>query len=215
MQFFRRRKAAPTIDPEKLLYLPANPLQALAPVDPPSNADDRTKLFFSESEWLQPFLNRHCSPLGIIYNESDNTNVLLPWDPVFGRNFKIFCNAAPIGEVSVWPCYASEEGWAQVKIRLVYPVGHLEGEEVHSILTSLIRATGRQVESEPEPLATMASALASKAMTIAMWDKRPDTHPLIECMTQGPWDAYWSTVEHWNAQSIDPWEKWERHRGSN
>jgi hypothetical protein len=203
------------------MYAGALPKIREFPVRPPETADENLKQFYSETEWLQPVLNRLACPEGFRFNEVDTPYVTLDTfdGPAYGRTFELSCGSVVVGKIAVVPNYfrlSDENDWADLRMRLNYPIEMVDGKTVHGLLTSLIRLTQEFENDTYEGVCDdpRASARASQAIVEAMWDRmnEPSSAALIEMSVSGPWTRFKSYINHWKKNGIDPWEKWERKR---
>ncbi|MEW9921806.1 hypothetical protein AB2B41_19540 [Marimonas sp. MJW-29] len=200
---------------DDLLWGPMLPQKTIEPVQPPPKADENLMRFYAETEWMQPVFNSTLGGEGFRFHEVDTPYVILGTidGPDDGRTFEVSFGSAMVGEVSVVPNYFGPPlEWADLRVRLKYPINLLPGGYVHDLLTGLVEhALEFKTDSyEDRRLDPRASAIASKAMVEALWEKSADRGWVVELRVEGTWDRFKSYVEHWKLKKIDPWEKWER-----
>lgn len=191
--------------------------KTLAPLEAIDHGLDKNqRQFLEQTKWLQPALNRAIGGQGARFHEMQTHLVTLgTYDtPDFGRNFEVTFGSETIGIVSVVPSsFPNPERWAELRVRLHYPVEILSGDEVHSLLTGLVELTqgfDASLTYDTKNRDPRASTAASKAMVKAIWDKRPSESLVIDMNVEGPWEHYNSYIKHWKQNGVDPWEKWER-----
>lgn len=202
---------------EQQLWGEMIPQKTFAPIEVTDHGlDEITRQFIEQTKWLQPVLNQTIGGQGARFHEMNTQTVTLgTYDmPDFGRNFEVTFGSATIGVVSVVPSiFPDPENWAELRVRLYYPVEILSGDEVHRLLTGLVELTQQfdpNATYETKKRDPRASAVASKAMVKAMWDKRPSECLVIDMNAEGSWEHYKSYINHWKQKGVDPWEKWER-----
>lgn len=206
------------------LYAGKLPPARKYPISPPEGADDSLKQFYTETEWLQPVLNMFACPEGFRFNEVDSPYVTLNTfdEPDKGRTFELSCGSIVIGRAAIVPTlykYEDDVDWAELRIRLNYPVEMIDGRTVHGLLTSLIRLTQEFDDESFEGVRRdlRASTRASQAIVESIWDRmdQPSLGALVELTVKGPWTYFKGFIDHWKQKGIDPWERWERQRDSN
>jgi hypothetical protein len=217
---FKQKKKPPLesrFEIERRLGGTKMPQKTLAPIEVVDHGlDDIERQFVEQTKWLQPVLNQTIGGQGARFHEMKTQTVTLgTYDmPEFGRNFEVTFGSENIGLVSVVPSISPDpENWAELRVRLYYPVEILSGDEVHGLLTGMVELTQKfdpKATYETQKRDPRASEIASRAMVKAMWDKRPSQSLVIDMNTEGPWEHYKRYVNHWKQGGIDPWEKWER-----
>lgn len=189
------------------------------PVPAPEHADDELRQFYVETEWLQPVFNRFICGEGFRFHEVDISHVTLgTYDgPDDGRTYEVSFGSVIVGEVAVVPKVFrldDETDWADVRVKLAYPVELIDGKEVHGFLSGLIELTQafeletwEAMRDDPR-----AGTRASQAMIEGMWDTAHELNAgyVIQLNVSGPWTRYKNIVAHWQSSGVDPWELWER-----
>lgn len=212
-----RGRPEPSKGEYQLWEAPRPPRKTLSPKPAPEGEDQSVLDFYQKSEWMQPYFNRILGGGGTWdFDELEGHYVTLGTHdgPQTGRTFEIRSNAAVVGKLSVIPEWSYPKygpPWAELRLRLNYPIEAMPARDVHYLLSALADcAIGEQKDGKHSPL---AEAEATKAMTKALWDVRDlGGSSVIDMNVEGPWTNYLHTVDNWKEKGIDPWEKYETRR---
>lgn len=202
---------------EDLLFHVARPSRkTFMPTPAPQGASQELLDFFQRTEWLQPYFNVILGTYWSFDEKPDHWVSLGTYDqPDDGRTFQIRYNAALVGEVSVVPNpFPRVNDWAELRLRLSYPVQLVDSEKVHSLLSGLA-SSAFDVLSDPHQR-DRAEQAASTAMIKALWDGTSfaGSALVVDMTVSGSWGGYQAYVDHWRNLGVDPWTKYEVRRDS-
>ena len=189
--------------------------KTLYPVQSPNSACGGLKQFYAETEWMQPIFNQSIGGIGFRFHEDNLARVALgTFDgPEEGRTFHLSFGELIVGKVGVARnIFEDPDDWATLKVQMNDLIEFLPGNIIHSFLVGLVEHTldfqeGDFHKKRDDP---RASAIASKAMIEALWEKTNQNDYQLNMEVSGPWKHFKSYVEHWKKNGIDPWDKWER-----
>lgn len=197
---------------EDQLFYDAKPARlTLIPNPAPQGADKELLRFFERTECLQPYFNAMLGGYWS-FDELPGHHVSLgTYDgPDVGRTFQIQYNAGLVGELSVVPLiFPRGDDWAELRLRLQYPIELINSERVHGFLCLLAKSVLNSIDAAAQN--GRAEQMASIAMVNALWDARvTEGSSLVVSMSlSGAWGLYQESLDHWRNHGVDPWERLE------
>jgi hypothetical protein len=200
---------------ENQLYYDAKPARKTVMPNPaPQFADKLLLDFYDRTECLQPYFNAILGGNYSFDEEQGHHVTLGTYDsPDTGRTFQIRYNAAIVGKLAVVPkLFPKGNAWAELRLRLNFPIDLVESERVHGFLSALASSV---FDSVNEPTQSgQAEQVASTAMVKALWNARADEESnfVVEMSLSGSWGGYQSYVDHWHNNGVDPWRDLEPKR---
>ena len=193
---------------ENQLFYDAKPArQTIMPNPAPQGASKLLLDFYDRTECLQPYFNAILGGYYSFDEEQGHYVTLGTYDaPDTGRTFQIRYNAAIVGKLAVVPMLFPEgNAWAELRLRLNFPIELVGSERVHGFLSALASSV---FDSVNEPTQSgQAEQVASTAMVKALWNARADegSSLVVEMSLSGSWGGYQSYVDHWHNNGVDPW----------
>ncbi|MEO5326185.1 hypothetical protein PV773_22985 [Mesorhizobium sp. CC13] len=178
------------------------------------------EVLFEDFRWFGATLNQHIAEPWAV-EELNDTDVRGIEGPEVGRRYQVYYNACRMGTMQVttggheWifrPETFAENRQARVEVDLNY-LRFVPYTDTHSLISTVALFIGK-FGDDGDVARAKASAVATAALTGHLWEsvRNPDIDMSFEFRTEGPYELLSDTTDHWKANGIDPFEKWDGDR---